>query len=221
MSSLRQASNGGVLPERLSTLSTDSVWLELSDPEGEPVEKKIEGDYPFDQRKYSGTVFYQENFDVSVDLSPESYPFRYRSGSGLFIIEGDIPAVKIREIFAELNSRLVELSDDQLISVGSTRLGEWSFVFASRDWPQIVPTDVYGEEVSIEELEDLSKREIAHNYSLDRARVVFYYDGERINVSYEDGILNFLDDTSSEGREYVIQQFEKYVVAGQILEEIS
>ena len=56
-----------------------------------------------------------------------------------------------------------------------------------------------------------------HSFSVP----VFYHEGERINVSYDSGILNFKDSVSSEEKEYVLQLFEKYVVAGAVLEQFE
>lgn len=222
MSSLRQTSDGGVSPDQLPEIGTESVWIEVDNPDGEPIESVIDDEYPFEQREYRGTVYYREVIpSVNIETDPDTYNFRYRSGSGLFIIEGDIPGIKARKIFAELNDSLSELSANKLLSISSTRLGEWSFLFRGSDIPQYVAEDIYGNEVPDEELAELSDEEIAHNYILNRGRAVFYCEGERVNVSYERGILNFTDNVSPEAREWVIQQFEKHVVHGDVLDELN
>jgi hypothetical protein len=223
MSTLRQTSDGSVPPSQLPEVGTESVWLEIDNPEGTPVEPLID-DYPYEQREYTGTIFYRE-IKPSIDIrpDPEEFEFRYRAGSGLFIIEGEIKGVKSRKIFTELNQSVSDLGVGELSPISSKRLGEWSFIFSGTSTPQRVVEDIYGNEVDPDELEDLSRKEIANNFNLNRGRVVFYYEpnDEHINVSYEDGVLNFTQQVSIEGREFVLEKFEKHVVNGDIIEELE
>lgn len=221
MDSIRRANRGNIGRQDISAISSDSVRVEI-DPEERTIEPIIEG-YPYrNQNEYQGTVYYQENSPISA-LSPdeEELSFRYREESGLFILQGEIDETKSRAILQSINKRLEDEADDVLMSVSYGRINLWSFIFSAQTQPQIIVRDESGNEVSEEEIADLTRSELVEDYSLDRARAVFYHEGERINVSYESGILNFTDSVSEEGKEYVLQTFEKYVVAGGILEQFE
>lgn len=217
MDSIRRANRGNIGRQDISEISSDSVRVEI-DPDEGTIEPIIE-DYPYrNQTEYQGTVYYQESSPISA-LSPdeEELSFQYREESGLFILQGEIDETKSRAILQSINKRLEDEADDVLMSVSYGRINLWSFIFSAQTQPQIVVRDERGNEISEEEIANLSQSELVQEYSLDRARAVFYHDGERINVSYDSGILNFTESVSGEGKEYVLQIFEKYVVAGYFL----
>lgn len=223
MSTLRQTSDGSVSPTQLPEVGTDSVWLEIDNPEGTPVEPIIE-DYPYEQREYTGTVYYREVIpSMDIQTEPEEFDFRYRDGSGLFIIEGEIKGVKSRKIFTELNESIKNITGQRLKFINTSRKGEWSFVYSGSDRPHLVANDIKGEEVPDDIYEELSPAEMANKFNLESANVVFYCgeNDEHVNVSYQNGLLNFTEDVSPEGREEVIQLYEKYAVYGDILDDIK
>jgi len=222
MDSIRQADQGRIRPDDRDLLESESISIEFDDPEGICINSKLEQTYPFnEQLEFSGTIEYQKQTSISVlQPDPEEYEFTYRTGSRLFILEGEMPDTKARSIIKELDDRLESSSNDKLRFVDSNREGLWSFILTATDRTQIVAKDGL-DEVGLDELEDKSLEEIARRYLVDRARLVFYYQDERINVSYEDGRLNFRDSVSSDGKEYVIQLFEKYVVNGDRVEELE
>lgn len=221
MDSIRRANRGNIGQQDISEISSESVRVEI-DPEHEVVEPIVE-DYPYPyQTKHKGTVYYQESSPIP-SLSPDEEPvsFRYREESGLFILQGEIDETKSRAILQRINTRLEDETDDVLMSVSHGRVNLWSFIFSARTQTQLVVRDGGGNELSDDEIAHLSQRELAQDYSLDQARAVFYHQGERINVSYDSGILNFIDSVSSDGKEYVLQLFEKYVVAGGVLDQFE
>lgn len=221
MDSIRRANRGNIGRQDISEISSESVRVEI-DPEDATIEPIVE-DYPYShQTEYTGTVYYQESSPIpSLSPDEEAISFRYREESGLFILQGEIDETKSRAILQKLNTRLEDEADDVLMSVSYGRVNLWSFIFSARTQTQIVARDERGSELSDDEIADLSQRELAKDYSLDHARAVFYHEGERINVSYNSGILNFTDSVSSEGKEYVLQLFEKYVVGGAVLEQFE
>ncbi|MFA9501544.1 hypothetical protein ACERIM_02060 [Natrinema sp. H-ect1] len=221
MDSIRRANRGNIGRQDISEISSESVRVEI-DPEGETADPIVE-DYPYSyQTEYTGTVYYQESSPIpSLSPNEEAISFRYREESGLFILQGKIDETKSRAILQSLNKRLEDEADDVLMSVSYGRVNLWSFICSARTQTQIVVRDESGNKLSDEDIAHLSQRELAQDYSLDQARAVFYHQGERINVSYDSGILNFVDSVSSDGKEYVLQLFEKYVVAGAVLEQFE
>ena len=220
MDSIRRANRGNIGRQDISEISSKSVRVEI-DSEEATIEPIVE-DYPYSQTQFTGTIYYQESSPIpSLSPDEEAISFRYREESGLFILEGEIDETKSRAILQKLNTRLGDEADDVLMSVSYGRVNLWSFIFSARTQTQIVARDARGSELSDDEIADLSQRELAKDYSLDQARAVFYHEGERINVSYDSGILNFTDSVSSEGKEYVLQLFEMYVVGGAVLEQFE
>lgn len=221
MDSIRRANRGNIGRQDISEISSESVRVEI-DPDGETVDPVVE-DYPYPYlTKYTGVVYYQESSPVpSLSPEEEDINFQYREESGLFILKGDIDETQSKAILQKLNTRLEDEADDVLMSVSHDRASLWSFIFSASSQTQIVARDKNGDELSYEEISDLTRQELVEDYSLDRARAVFYHQGERINVSYDTGILNFVDSASNDAKEYVLQLFEKYVVAGTVLEQFE
>ncbi|WP_152420573.1 hypothetical protein [Halorubrum tebenquichense] len=219
MSSLRQLADDDIKADSLLEASGEIVSIEVDDLEGITVESVI-SEYPYDQKKYEGVVTYEEPVPGNrFTIDPEIYDFEYRDGSGLLIIDSDISGMTSRTVFREINK---ELSVDvgRFNRPQTHRLGTWSFVFASRSQPKIIARDFEEQKVNWDEIRNLTQREIAYEYTLDRADLVFYYEDTRIEVGYENGRLNFTKSTP-EGREYVIQLFEKYAVAGDVIESLK
>lgn len=221
MDSIQRANQGNIRPQDISGISTESVRVEL-DPDGECVDAVIDN-YPYtNQTEYSGSIYYQESSPIP-ELAPdeEEIEFRYRQESGLLILHGQIDETKSRAIVHHLNQTLAESTNDVFMSVSFGRLNLWSFIFHAENQPQLVVRDGFDNECSNEEISDLSRNELVKEFSLDRATAVFYNNGERINVSYDSGILNFTESVSENGKEYVLQLFERYVVHGDLLEEFE
>ena len=214
MSSLRQLAHDDLKADSLLEASGEIVSIEFEDLNGQNVEPLIPN-YPYEQKNYKGTVTYEEPVPGNVfTVEPEKYDFEYRDGSGLLIIDSDISGITSRTIFREINK---ELSVDvgRFNRPQTHRLGTWSFAFSSKDQPKIIARNFDEEKVEWDKIRDLSQREIAYEYILDRADLVFYYENNRIEVGYENGRLNFTKSTPI-GREYVIQLFEKHAISGEI-----
>jgi uncharacterized protein YrzB (UPF0473 family) len=60
------------------------------------------------------------------------------------------------------------------MSVGYNRLHLWSFIFHANNVPQLVVIDDDGNEFSYEEIEHLSRAQLAREYTIDSATAVFY-----------------------------------------------
>lgn len=219
MSSLRQLTNDGSIPHSLLEASGEIVQIDFDPSDGVPVESRID-DYPFDQEKYSGSVTYKEPVPEDLfSIEPEEYDFEYRDGSGLLIIDSDISGTTSRTIFKEINEQIG--SDTGRFHRPETyRVGLWSFVFSSIGSPKFTAKNIYEEEVDWKQLQDLSQEEVSQDYTLDWADLVFKHNDERISVSYENGRLNF-QDGSPKGKEYVIQLFEKFAIAGNALDKLK
>jgi len=201
--------------------SMESDSVELSFDDFTDIIPKDDIDYPFDDaKKLEGILRYSpEPLITGMAPTTVEYDVTLRSGSNLLLIHGLDGEQRLRDVITETARSFDQLS---LKRIPYNRKSLWSFVFSGRDQPQIVVRDYEsGESVEFEDIVDLSQEELVEEYRLKKARIVFDYQGEEINVRYSDDVLSFADGVSDEGREYVLQLYEKYVVDGQILERFE
>jgi hypothetical protein len=71
---------------------------------------------------------------------------------------------------------------------------------------------VDGDEVPYTEVKDVPTEDVVGEYAIGKAEVGFEHQGEQILVSYRDGSLQIESDWD-QGREYIIQLFEREVLA--------
>jgi|GEM_PF-6607522 len=212
MDALRKTPNADFDP-RNEVLESDRVEIFFDGPES--IEPLIE-DYPFPEaQKIGGTlVYHPEQVILGMPTESEHYDISYRTGSKLLVIGGLDRAEKLKEVITNTSRNLETLS---LRRIPYKRLSLWSFIFAGEYQPEIVVRDYENNElVDFEEFEHLSQEQLAQEYRLDRARVIFEYNDERIHVTYRDDELVFSGDPSDDAREYVLQLYEAYVVNGAI-----
>lgn len=202
-----------------TSLESDRVVLVL----GEPIDivPQTDVDYPFpDAQKVEGKLkYYPEQLIDGMPSDPEEYDVTLRSGSNILLIHNVKNEQKVREL---VGTTARSFDDLQLQRIAYNRKSLWSFIFSGRDQPHIVVRDYDTEQLlEYDDMKDLSEEELVQNHRLKSARIVFDYEDEEINVRYSDDVLSFLGDASAKGREYVIQLYEKYVVAGHKLERFK
>lgn len=188
-------------------------------------------EYPFDsQTEYKGTLEYTEVHPIEAQSETiEKYSFIYRADSGLFFIyEEELGyGMPLFEVIRRFNS---SLKKDRLAAPSFPREALWSFAFEADVRPKMTVYDLDGNEYNFEDEPGLSPAQLVENYILDQATLEFEYNGvddqdedpETITVEYSEGSISFVnEDTSSGGRDYVLQQVERFLLAGEISDTVE
>lgn len=180
-------------------------------------------DYPFSRQKViNGTLEYEG--DVLIEGIPpniKEYEIRYRTQSGIVHISGFEDHSQSYSVLVD-TGKAIEKAPLRRISF--SRLALWSFVFIGEQQARIEVIDSdKNKYVEFEEIENLSRKEIAHNYDLHAATIYYTRENSKseIYVKYSDGNLSFSSDISCLDREYVLQLYEKYVIDNQILPDLK
>lgn len=185
------------------------------------VEPRVDS-YPYSngQNILRGKLRYEEPQIISgIDPNSEIYDISYRFESDLFIIQDIDSFSRLNQVLSEAG-RLFEVTT--LKPITYSRLSLWSFVFAGKEQPSIQVYDFENNDlVKFEKIENLSQEELAQDYSLHSANIIFESEsGKKVDVLFKNGGLSFLEDSDEDAREYVIQNYEKYVINDQILERL-
>lgn len=194
-------------------------------------------DYPFDgQLILYGNLEYEEEYEEDVDpryRRTVEGSFEFRTQSEMFILRMDTDMPRPDTIIRDLNAMLAqELKIYHNLFVNSECL--WDFFNQASEILELTVLIEGREhsldeafdfrlddtEVTLAELEDLhggevegvSIDEIVGSYPVQRAKVVFEYDGSSFIVKYTEGSLS-IRNASEEHNEYVIQLFERDVLA--------
>lgn len=207
VSNLRRANTGETpLEGRLAELST--ARLSLESVFSEEI-KPLCDNYPFSQQVHRGTIVYNEpsqytpGRDIEVD-------FEYRDGSQLLILdlETDVNSVdRLAQSFADAIPagfavyRNLHVPEDSL----------WSFLKQADSIIEIRVLD-QGQEIPYQEVDGVSREEVIGEYAIEKAEVGFVVDGHQIVVRYQQGSLQ-IDTDWPDGREYILQLFEREVFA--------
>jgi len=195
---------------KLSNLSTNG--FSLSDVDERTV-GGLCGEYPFDgQSAYSGVIEYSEDAMWGSGRNVE-LEFEFRDQSNLFILDTEVDPPSVESVIQKLNA----LSSDDVkiyrsLTVHRERL--WEFLQNADKIIELTLIGDQGTEISFEELgSGLNDPELElEQYPIESATVVFSYKGEQILTRYTDGTLSVHSDVS-EGREYLVQLFERDVIA--------
>ena len=195
---------------KLSDLSTNG--FSLSDVDERTV-GGLCGEYPFDgQSAYSGVIEYSEDAMWGSGRNVE-LEFEFRDQSNLFILDTEVDLPSVESVIQKLNA----LSSDDVkiyrsLTVHRERL--WEFLQNADKIIDLTLIGDQGTEVSFEELgSGLNDPKLElEQYPIESATVVFSYKGEQILTRYTDGTLSVHSDVS-EGREYLVQLFERDVIA--------
>ncbi|KYH24010.1 hypothetical protein HAPAU_40890 [Halalkalicoccus paucihalophilus] len=192
----------GLLPET----STENLSIEFV--ESEPAEPLCEN-YPFDQQIHKGTAIYKEPSQYTSGRNI-SLDFEFRDGSNLLIIELKTDVTSIDSIY----SSLADIVPTEITIYRNLHAAEdslWDF-FSQADRILKIHVLDNGFEVPYQEIEGVDKEDVIGNYAIETATVGFQYQDESILVKYDQGKLQ-IEASSEEGREYIIQVFEREVLA--------
>ncbi|WP_227380867.1 hypothetical protein [Haladaptatus halobius] len=208
MSNLRRADTvGPSLAERIEISSGAQLSIQSLIFEG--VEPLVE-DYPFsDQQIIRGSFLYDEPSEYTSGREID-VDFEYRSGSQLFILELD---TDVRSLDSVVQS-LTEAIPQEFIIYRNLHAPEdalWSFLEHA---DRILEIDILdeGQEVPYDEVEGVPREEVIGNFAIEKAEVGFNVEEHSIMVRYQGGDLQINSDWEY-GREYIIQIFEREVLA--------
>ncbi len=208
VSNLRRADTAkSSLAERLPELSTARLSLQsITSQSVEP----LHDDYPFSQQSYQGTIVYDEPSQYTPGRDIE-LNFEYRDGSELFILELQTDVESVDQIAQHIADaipqgftiyRNLHAPEDAL----------WTFLGQADSIIEIHVLEG-GQEVPYREIEGVSREAVIGNYTIENAEVGFVVDEHQIVVRYQQGGLQIESDWP-DGREYIIQLFEREVLTG-------
>jgi hypothetical protein len=203
----------------IGSLESDSISIKL-EKEGELIKPKIDFEYPWrESKRYSGELKYDPDPLISgQSTNKKTFDITYRTGSELLLIHNLGSAREVRDVVSETVRSVDNIS---LLKIPYKRKSVWSFVFSGEYQPEIIIRDYENDElIPFEDMADLSQEEIAENHRLQEATIVFNYNGDSVHVVYRDDELSFID-ASPEQREYVLQLYEKYIIAGEVAERFE
>lgn len=197
--------------EILSSLSHERITLSsISDQSVEP----MVGAYPFtEQHILTGTIDYEEEYDDNRDprvTRTVQGTFEFRTESQMFILKMDTDVPKPETVIQDLNtafSRQIHIYRNLFVTPEYL----WDF-FENADEVLDITVLIDGEEQPYDEIEDVAVEEVVGDYSIESARVVYRYNRDAVHVNYTNGSLS-IRNTQDEANEYVIQLFEKHVLA--------
>lgn len=199
----------------LATLPADSGGFDIQSPDidleewvQEPVSALVE-DYPFSQDRIVATLQYHE---PSQYTPGREIPIRieYRTGSRLLLVDCPTDLSSLQPLLTAFEDipadsgtiyRSLHAPEDKL----------WSFI-ESADRILEITVLVDGQEVPYQEVEDVPVTEVIGEYAIESAEVGFVHDDHQVLVSYQEGRLQVNTDWD-EGREYILQLFEREVLA--------
>ncbi|WP_158055876.1 hypothetical protein [Halorussus halophilus] len=137
--------------------------------------------------------------------------FEYRDGSELFILELQTDVESVDQIAQHIADaipqgftiyRNLHAPEDAL----------WTFLGQADSIIEIHVLEG-GQEVPYREIEGVSREAVIGNYTIENAEVGFVVDEHQIVVRYQQGGLQIESDWP-DGREYIIQLFEREVLTG-------
>lgn len=207
ITSLRRAHTvDGGLEFTLSETSANRLSIQSVD--SSPVEPLCDN-YPFEQYSYKGTLTYQEQsqYTKGRDIS---VGFEYRDGSNLFLVELETDFSPI----ADITDALEEAIPNKITVYRNLHAPEdalWDFL---KESDRIIDIRVLddGQEISYREVEGYTVEEVIGHFAIERAQVGFNYQNNQIVVDYRQGEIQIESDWE-QGREYIIQLFEREVLA--------
>lgn len=192
--SLRGGSQGQV--------SIDSV----SSRTVEPMVKQ----YPFaTQEIIQGRLIYEEESEYTAGRTIP-IDFEFRTGSSLFLTEVQTDISSIDSVATQL----AEAASSDLKVYRNLHAPEdalWDFLLTADRILEITVLDE-GQEVPYNEVDGVDQEEVVREYAIENASVGFVEDGHEIFVEYRGGSLQVETDWE-QGREYIIQIFEREVLS--------
>lgn len=189
---------GGV-QNRISVESIDSYTVE-----------PIVDQYPFNGQKIiKGTLSYEEE-STHTSGRTITIDFEFREESDLFLTKfyTDVSSPD------SITTRLAEAAPSQIKVYRNLHVPEdalWDFLMGADRILEITVLD-QGEEVQYDEVDGVAKEDVIGEYSIEEASVGFTEEDHNIFVRYRDGSLQIETDWER-GREYIIQTFEREVIA--------
>ena len=167
-------------------------------------------EYPFpEQDLIVGRLSYEEE---SAYTAGRTIPvdFEYRAESNLFLTEVQTDVSSIDSIITQFG----RATSDALQVYRNLHAAEdalWDFLMSADRILEITVLDD-GKEVPYDEVEDCSIEEVVGEYAIESASVGYSERGNDIFVKYHGGGLQ-VETNWEDGREYVIQLFEREVLA--------
>ncbi|MFY4811610.1 hypothetical protein ACOJIV_02735 [Haloarcula sp. AONF1] len=195
------------LAERLKNASTSRFAVQSVS--SHPVEVLCD-DYPFTQTVYQGVLLYDEPSEYTPGREIK-IDFEYRDGSGLFILELNTDVGSVDELAQAVSDAIPE----QFTVYRNLHVPEdalWEFL-SQADSVIDIRVLAEGSEVSYDEIEDVDPSKVIGNYAIESAEVGFVIEGHNIVVKYHQGDLQ-IETSWVDGQEYIIQLFERDVLAG-------
>jgi hypothetical protein len=193
--------------EELAERSSDDFTLTSIDQQAV---QSLCDQYPFDgQTIYRGTIQYQEQAELGGGRDIE-LQFEFRDQSSLFILESDVDIPSIESVIKRLNT----LSPNEFIIYRSLTVHRerlWTFLQEADQFIDATLVSKHGETMDLGEYNLESPRNI-QQHPIESATIAFEYGGEQIVTRYTDGTLSIHSD-NPEAREYIIQLFERDVLA--------
>jgi len=193
--SLPEDSSGQITVKEVSSITADPVVDQ----------------YPFSgQQIIQGTISYVEP-STYTDGRTVSINFELRTDSSLFLTDVATDSISIESAISEFMQATGEsISIYRNLHAAEDAL--WEFLMTADRVLEITVLD-HGEEVGYTEIEGIDVDDVIGEFAIENASVGFVEDGNEIFVEYRGGSLQIETDWP-DGREFIIQTFEKEVLSG-------
>lgn len=182
--------------------------LAIKSANSNPVEPIIDR-YPFENQEIiTGELSYEEESEITIGRTIH-IDYELRTGSNLFLIEFNTDIDSINPII----DQLVGVTSDAVTIYRNLHAPEdalWDFLMAADRVLQLKVLDG-GKEIPYDEVEGVDTADVIGEYAIENAAVGFVKNNKEIYVEYRDGSLQVETDWD-EGREYIIQTFEREVL---------
>lgn len=214
MISVRKASSD-ISQWELSLPSLSDGQLVITSVEVTGVDPLIEA-YPFSSQQILEAQFKYETtnpFDESIKRV-YSGELTFRSGSNIILVSTESDTPSSGEIVQKLGQILPE-NVDIYPGLLPSRQAIWNFIDEA---DKILQVEILyeGELRSHDQIEGLNITDIAGNYIVERADLIFKKNNQNILVTYADESLNIQnqnkEDESNNETEYITQLFEREVI---------
>ncbi|WP_206750715.1 hypothetical protein, partial [Halorubrum sp. SP3] len=173
-------------------------------------------EYPYSDQQILKAQFKYETtnpFDESVKRE-YSGELSYRSGSDIILVSTESDTPSSGEIIQKLGKILPE-NVDIYPGLFPTRQAIWNFI---KEADEVLEVEVLynGEIRSHSEIDDLNLADIAGEYIVERADIVFERNKQNILVTYADDSLNIQNQGEkgeiNDDTEFITQIFEREVI---------
>lgn len=167
-------------------------------------------DYPFEQDRHVGTATYIEPSEFTPGREIE-IEFEYRDESELLRLELKTDVDSVNKIFEEI-APILGSGLEVYHNIHAPEDALWDFLMEANRILEITVFDE-GYEVPYDDIEGVPREDVIGEYAIESATVGFNHDGHQIVVQFTGGKLQIETDWDA-GREYILQLFEREVLAG-------